>query len=153
MKSETEPIRPMTVVERAVALRKVEAFRAVPIDQLAHVATVAREESLPAGSVLFREGDPPDSLFVMLDGKIRLLRGGRPFGEAVAGEPLGTWSLFIDHPRRATAEVVENTRVLVLDREEFYEVLAEQVEVTRSMVQDLVSRLLELAGLTEEGSA
>jgi CRP-like cAMP-binding protein len=89
----------------------------------------------------------------MLEGKIRLLRGGRAFGEAVAGETLGTWSLFIDHPRRATAEVVENTRVLVLDREDFYEVLAEQVEVTRSMVQDLVGRLLELAGLTEEDRA
>ena len=68
----------------------------------------------------------------------------------VTGEPLGTWSLFIDHPRRGTAEVIQDARVLVLDRDDFYEVLAEQVEVTRSMVQDLVGRLLELAGLTEE---
>ena len=140
----------MTVVERAVALRNVEAFRAVPIDQLAHVAAVAREEEHAAGSVLFHEGDPPENLFVVLSGKIRLLRGGRVFGEALSGEPLGTWSLFIDHPRRATAEVVEDARMLVLDREDFYEVLAERVEVTRSMVQDLVGRLLELTGLREE---
>jgi len=142
--------RPMTIVERAVALRGVEAFRAVPMDQLSHVASVAREEAFPAGSVLFREGDPPENLFVLLSGRIRLVRHGRGFGEARAGEPLGTWSLFIDHPRRATAEVLEDSRVLVLDREEFYEVLAEQVEVTRSMVQDLVGRLLELTGLSEE---
>ena len=150
MSSGNETARPMTVVERAVALRNVEAFRAVPMDQLAHVAAVAREEFLPAGSVLFREGDPPESLFLLLAGRIGLLRRGREFGEARAGEPLGTWSLFIDHPRRATAEVVEDSRLLVLDREEFYEVLAEQVEVTRSMVQDLVGRLLELTGLSGE---
>jgi CRP-like cAMP-binding protein len=114
---------------------------------------VAREESFRAGTTLFREGDPPERLFVVLAGKIRLHRRGRAFGEAVAGEPLGTWSLFIDHPRRATAEVVDDARVLVLDRDEFYEVLAEQVEVTRSMVQDLVGRLLELAGLSDEDGA
>jgi len=150
MSSEKRTDRPMTVVERAVALRSVEAFRAVPMDQLAHVAAVAREEFHPAGSVLFREGDPPEGLFVVLSGRIQLLRRGREFGEARAGEPLGTWSLFIDHPRRATAEVLEDSSLLVLDREEFYEVLAEQVEVTRSMVQDLVGRLLELTGLSDE---
>ena len=150
MNVQTDPARPMTVVERAVALRKVEAFRAVPIDQLAHVAAVAREEAFKTGSELFREGDPPESLYVVLAGRIRLHRSGSVFGEATAGEPLGTWSLFIDHPRRGTAEVIQDARVLVLDRDDFYEVLAEQVEVTRSMVQDLVGRLLELAGLTEE---
>ena len=140
----------MTVVERAVALRKVEAFRAVPIDQLAHVASVAREQTFAKGETLFREGDPPESLFVVLEGKIGLQRSGEAFAEAVAGEPLGTWSLFIDHPRRATAVVLEAARMLVLDRDEFYEVLAEQVEVTRSMVQDLVGRLLQLSGLGEK---
>jgi len=150
MSANSDSGRPMTVVERAVALRNVEAFRAVPMDQLAHVAAVAREEHHAAGAVLFSEGDPPESLFVVLSGKIRLLRRGKGFGEAQPGEPLGTWSLFIDHPRRATAEVLEDSRLLVLDREEFYEVLAEQVEVTRSMVQDLVGRLLELTGLSGE---
>jgi len=140
----------MTVVERAVALRSVDAFRRVPIDQLAHVAAVAREQALSKGETLFREGDPPESLFVVLDGRIQLQRSGEVFAEAKAGEPLGTWSLFIDHPRRATATVVEEARMLVLDRDEFYEVLAEQVEVTRSMVQDLVGRLLQLSGLGEK---
>lgn len=152
MSAGTQPSRPMTVVERAIALRRVDAFRTVPIDQLSHVAAVAREESFAPGSVLFREGDPPESLFVMLDGRIRLQRRGQEFGEAVAGEPLGTWSLFIDHARRATAEVVEPTRVLVLDREEFYEVLTEQVEITRSLVQDLVGRLMKITGLADEES-
>jgi CRP-like cAMP-binding protein len=136
--------RQMTVVERAIALRKAEAFRGVPIDQLAHVAAAAREVSFAAGDLLFTEGEPPLSLFVMLQGKVRLEKEGKTFGEAVAGEPLGTWSIFDDHPRRATALVVEDARVLVLDREDFYEVVAEHVDITRSLVQDLVRRLIEL---------
>jgi CRP-like cAMP-binding protein len=136
--------RTMTVVEKAVALRKVEAFRGVPIDQLAHVAAAAREVSFASGDLLFREGEQPLSLFVMLEGRVLLEKNGKSFGEAVAGEPLGTWAIFDDHPRRATAKVIEDARALVLDREDFYEVIAEHAEITRSLVQDLVRRLIEL---------
>jgi CRP-like cAMP-binding protein len=122
------------------------------MDQLAHVASVARDEWCPADSLLFKEGDPPGSLYVILRGKILLERRGEVIDEAGEREPLGTWSLFGDHPRRATARVIEDARVLVLDRDDFYDVLTEHVEVTRSLVQDLVGRLMELAGLTEEES-
>jgi CRP-like cAMP-binding protein len=151
MKGDTVSARPMTAVQRAISLREVEAFRRVPMQQLAHVAAAAREEWFPAGHVLFKEGDSPGSLYVILEGRIRLERGDLVFGEAGAGEPLGTWSLFDDHPRRATAVAEEDARVLVLDRDDFYDVLAEHVEVTRSMVQDLVQRLLDLTGLGDEG--
>jgi len=146
-------IRPLTTVERAIALREVDAFRGVPMDQLAHVAAVAHDEWFPADSMLFNEGDPPGSLYVILQGKIRLLRKGETVGEAGENEPLGTWSLFDDHPRRAGARVIEDARVLVLDRDDFYDVLSEHVEVTQSLVKELVRRLMELAGLVEEGPA
>jgi CRP-like cAMP-binding protein len=146
MKPDLPPSRPMTTVERAISLRGVDAFRGVPMEQLAHVAAVSREERFTEGCLLFEEGNPPGGLYVILDGRVRLDRGGVPFGEAVAGEALGTWSLFDDHPRRATAVVVDEARVLVLERHDFYEVLAEHAEITRSLVQDLVARLLELSG-------
>jgi CRP-like cAMP-binding protein len=76
-----------------------------------------------------------------------LKRNGEVLAEALPHEPLGVWSLFDEHPRRATAEVVEDTRVIVLERDDFYDVLSEHVEVTRCLVQDLVQRLVELTGL------
>lgn len=141
-----------TTVERAIAFRDVEAFRAVPIEQLAHIAAVAREEIFPAGATLFREGDPAGSLYVILEGNIRLEHDGKTFGEATAGEPLGTWSLFDDHPRRATAHVVDETIALVVERDDFYDVLSEHIEITRTLVQYLVRRLLELSGVTNGDS-
>jgi len=143
-------LRPLTTVERAIALREVNAFRGVPMEQLAHVAAAARDEWCPAGGLLFEEGDPPGSLYVILHGKISLERNGAVIGEAGENEPLGTWSLFDDHPRRATARIVEDARVLILERDDFYDVLSEHVEVTRSLVQELVRRVMELAGFTEE---
>jgi len=142
----------MTPVERAIALRRVQAFRGVPMDQLGYLAAASRVEDVGVGETLFEEGEPPGSLIVILDGEASLQRGGRDFGVARAGEPLGTWSLFDDHPRKATARVTQAARILVLDREDFYDVLAEHVEITKNLVQDLVRQLLQLSGLDEENS-
>jgi len=136
--------RPMTTVERTIALRNVEAFSAVPIDQLAFVAATAREQELGEGQSLFAEGDPPGGLYVILSGEIALDREGHSIGSVGAGEALGTWSLFEDHPRRATARAVSDTRLLVVDRDDFYDVLTEHVEIIRSLVQDLVRKLMLL---------
>lgn len=140
----------LTPVERAIALRKIEAFRRVPMEQLAHLAAATVEHTYPEGYTLFREGEPPGSLYVILEGRITLVRQQKVFGVAEAGEALGTWSLFDEHPRKAEARVECETRVLVLDRDDFYTVLSEHVEITRSLVQDLVRRLLELTGLDRE---
>jgi CRP-like cAMP-binding protein len=142
--------QPKTAVQRAIALGEIDAFRAVPMEELFHIAAVAHEEWYPSGSVLFREGEPPGSLYVILEGRVRLERGGNSFGDAGPGEALGAWSLFDNHPRRATAAVAEDARVILLEREEFYEVLSEHVEITRSLVQDLVKRLMDLTGLPGE---
>jgi CRP-like cAMP-binding protein len=135
----------MTGIERAIALRGVEAFRSVPMDELAHVAAVAREERHRAGQVLFREGEASGGLLVVLSGTVRLERGGAAAGEARAGETLGTWSLFDDHPRRATAVAATDVRLLVLDRDAFFDVLSERIEIVRSLFRDLVRRLVEPA--------
>lgn len=144
--------RPMTTVERTIALRNVEAFSAVPIDQLAFVAAVAREEGLRSGDVLFQEGAPPGGLYVILRGEIALDRDGTSIGAVGPGEALGTWSLFEDHPRRATARAVSDSQLLVVDRDDFYDVLTEHVEIVRSLVQDLVRKLTALT-VREESEA
>ena len=137
----------MRGLERAIALRGVEAFAEVPMEQLAFLAEVARESWHDAGTTLFDQGDPPGALYVLLEGRVSLFRDEAHFGDATAGEALGTWSLFEDHPRRATARVEEPVRVLELPRDAFYDVLADHAEITRSLVQHLVRRLTQLAGL------
>ncbi|MCU0223245.1 MAG: cyclic nucleotide-binding domain-containing protein [Acidobacteria bacterium] len=136
----------MSLLDRAVALRGVDAFRGVTTDQLALIAAIAHERVLPDGSLLFDEGAPPDSLFVVLDGSVALSRGGAPMGTVGGGEALGTWSLLDDEPRSARALAAGPVRVLAIDREDFFDVLAEHSEISRSLMRDLVGRLRTLAG-------
>ncbi len=135
----------MLLVDRAVALRSVDAFRGVPTDQLTLIAAIARERLFPEGSILFEEGAPPDSLFVVLSGEVSLDRKGVSLGSIEAGEALGTWSLLDDEPRAARAVARRETRALAIDRDDFFELLAEHSQISRSLMRDLVGRLRELA--------
>jgi CRP-like cAMP-binding protein len=62
-----------------------------------------------------------------------------------AGSALGMWTLFEDQPRRVSAVALEPTRALVVDREDFFDVLGEHVSIVRSVLGDLVQRLHNVA--------
>ncbi len=53
------------------ALRKIEIFADLRDDQLQWFVSSAEEQTLAAGEVLLREGDPADALFVLLEGEVR----------------------------------------------------------------------------------
>ena len=129
------------LVDKVMALKAVEALRAVPTEQLSHVAQVARGRVYAGSETLFREGDPPGPLYILTRGRVALRRGTVTTAELGAGSPLGTWSLFDDQPRTNDAVALEETEVLVVDREDFYEAIAEHPEIARSLMTDMVRRL------------
>lgn len=145
----TQDVAAMTVVEKVVALQGVEVFRETPPEQLAQVASVAREVTFPVDSVLCKQDEPPGDLFVLLDGKVALERDGGSVGELGRGDALGTWGLFEDEPWTFTARTLEETRTLRIDRWGFEEVLDEHPEIARSLIQQLIRRLRKLAGVVK----
>jgi CRP-like cAMP-binding protein len=128
-------------VDKVMALKSIEALKAVPTDQLSHVARAARERTYAPREILFQEGDPPGPLFIVLKGKVGLQRGGLLGAEVEAGSSLGAWSLFDDQPRTSDAVALKETQVLEVDREAFYDAIAEHPEIARSLFGDMVRRL------------
>ena len=130
-----------TMIDKVMALKAIDLFQAVPAEELVHLARVVHEQSFLRGEPLFSEGDSPGPLFIPLDGRVGLQRGGTPAGEVPAGSPIGTWSLFDEQPRTHGAVALDDLQALVVDREDFYDVLAENVEILRSLVGNLLHRL------------
>ncbi len=131
----------ITMIDKVMALKAIDLFQAVPAEELVHLARVVSERSFARGEPLFSEGDAPGPLFIPLDGRVALRRGGTPAGEIPAGSPIGTWSLFDEQPRTHGAVALDDLQALVVDREDFYDVLAENVEILRSLVGNLLRRL------------
>ena len=91
-----------------------------------------------AGTVLFREGDSGTEMFVIQSGKIRLSRNIRGaekvLAELPAGEFFGEMSIINDKPRAATAVVVEDAQLLVLDPRTVEAMIKANTEIAVRMV-------------------
>ena len=132
----------LTIIEKVIFLQDIEAFAEIPTEQLSHIASITEESELEPNAILIRQDEPAESLYFVVEGRIRLLRNGREIMEVGEKEVIGAWSLFDDElPNIATAETVEPTRLLKIDREDFLEVVADYVEITEGIFKSLARRI------------
>jgi len=134
---------------RASLLATVPIFRQLSAEQRDLLLAGATEQSFTAGHVLIRESDPPDRLFVILSGRVRVLEVAPDspveliVGELGEGEILGELSVLRNQPRSATVVAVERTHCLVIPQSEFLKVLQGSAELAVSLLRMLAGRLYE----------
>lgn len=141
----------LTVVEKVIFLQNVDVFSEVASTQLAELAAIAEEVELARDEIVYREADPSDAMYLVLEGRVRLHRGDIEVTVAGTSEAFGTWALFDDELRLVSATAVEPTRVLRIDKEDFIDLLADNVEVTRGVLKAIVRRLRTLLGRLSGG--
>jgi len=134
----------LSTLDKAIRLQKVDLFSDLETDALALAASIASQIHGPAGTVLVKEKGSTDALYVVLEGRVRLERGEREIASVGPGEGLGTLSLFDDQPSPATATCAEETWLLKIDREDFYDLLADHSDMTQRMLKALVKRVRSL---------
>lgn len=98
-----------------------------------------------AGTVLFREGEPGKEMYVVQSGKVRLTRTIRgqekTLADLPAGEFFGEMSIINEKPRTATAVVVEDAQLLVLDPRTFEAMIKANTEIAVRMIKKMAARL------------
>jgi CRP-like cAMP-binding protein len=136
----------LNIVEKVIALEGVDLLQNLNPDQLARIAAIATEVRHPEGKVILTPALPLEALFVVLDGSVVLSQDGAPIHTAKQNEVLGAWGLFDSEPMPLTVTTLESTRLLRIAREDFFEVLADNVEITAAVFSTLVKRFRKLVG-------
>jgi CRP-like cAMP-binding protein len=99
----------------------------------------------PRGTVLFREGERGDAMFVVQRGQVRISVqvGGveKVLSTLGPGEFVGEMSILSGNPRSATATCVEDARMLVVDGRTFEAMLRANSEIAIRMIRKLAERL------------
>jgi len=133
----------------ASLLAALPLFRPLTPEQRDLLLDSATEQTFTAGHVLIRESDPPDRLFVILSGRVRVLEVATDspveliVGELGVGEILGELSVLRNQPRSATVVAIERTHCLVIPQTEFRKVLQGSAELAVSLLRMLAGRLYE----------
>jgi CRP-like cAMP-binding protein len=134
----------LTAVERVSILRGADLLNDVGPRRLLVLADVAREVEIFKGDTIYKEDDPADALYMVVEGRVRLSTGDRATSEVGPGEAFGTWSLVDDSARGHRAECAEDGLTLALHRDDFYDVAAGDLTLLQEVVRALAKRLRAL---------
>ncbi|SEK52949.1 Cyclic nucleotide-binding domain-containing protein [Stigmatella aurantiaca] len=116
-------------VQKMFALEGVSVFSQSDVDDIAAVAAVAREVRFRAGERIFSQGDPGDALYVIVEGAVDHFHDGEHVLRQHSKETFGDVSLLDGAPRPTDVVALQDTRVLVIDRRDFLDLLADRPEL------------------------
>jgi CRP/FNR family cyclic AMP-dependent transcriptional regulator len=131
----------LTIVEKVICLQNVDVFSELPTEQLSYLAAIAEEVSFSEGDEVYRRDEASDALYVVLRGRVRIHRDDEELAIEEPDDAFGTWALFEETPRVATATAIEDTLLLRIDREDFLDILTDHVQITENVMKTLVGRL------------
>jgi ATP/ADP translocase/HEAT repeat protein len=138
-----------TTVEKILYLQGVPLFSGVTGNELMPLAMRAQVLRLGPGDVVFREGDPGDSLFVVFHGQIALRTGGRELAVLGEGDVVGEMAILDEAPRMVTATAVGEADVLRVSAEDFRSALQDTAEFANGVISVLAKRLRDLMDPTD----
>lgn len=88
----------------------------------------------PAGARVFENGTPSSGLFVVLNGRVRVLGANdAELAELGPGEHFGELSLLLGTTHRHTVETLEHSELMVLPKERFDALLDEHPELAKEI--------------------
>jgi CRP/FNR family transcriptional regulator, cyclic AMP receptor protein len=120
-------------------LAQIPLFAPANKAQLVHIASIADEVEVKAGTVLAREGERGIEFFVIESGSARVDRSGTIVATLGAGDFFGEMSLIDGGPRTATVTATEPTTVLIV-RKQAFDALQEDVKGLRAVINQALAQ-------------
>ncbi len=154
--------RAAELARKVDVLRKMPLFRHLIYKEILRVLNVTQVREYAPGEEIIKEGTTGDEMFVLLRGKIRLHKNDAFITHLEPGSHIGEMALIDQRqPRSASATAEERSRVLILSRRDFYEIIRKEPQLSTKLLwaftQVLAERLrkttAELSGARLEAGA
>ena len=119
----------------------------LPQDKRNELTRAVTHQVVAPHTIIFRQGDPGDLFYLIQSGKVRVFRkdaGGLETDLSVLGpgRSFGEMALLTGEARSANVETIEETRLMVLSREQFEHILKDVPGLTLSFVKQMSGWLL-----------
>ena len=130
-----------TMDDKTAIVAGLPIFARLESRSLEAVSTLAKVVSVPAGTVLLREGEPAGSFYVIAIGTVHIERNGEFVRSMSDGGFLGEVALIEGSERTATATCTTDCELLEFGSFEFGRIMATFPDV-RARVEAAVARRL-----------
>ncbi|HEX2895416.1 MAG TPA: DHA2 family efflux MFS transporter permease subunit [Marmoricola sp.] len=137
----------------ATDLSGVPMLATLPLAARHRLEAASRLVTVPAGTWLIREGDPPGSAYVVRRGRLEIDLAGTTVRELGPGEVIGELALLTGEVRSAGVRARRDSTVIEVPREAFEHVLAADAAASRTMLSQIADRLRTAGGPPEVSRA
>ncbi len=142
-------------MERLLALKEIPLFKDLSLDQLEAVHQVTTEVEYLPGEVIVRERELGDQLYLLLEGRVRVLKDHGTPGESTlrdleAGSYFGEMAILGGGERTATIVTLERSHLLLLNGNSLRELLMQMPDISFEIFRVLVDRLRTAERRSEE---
>ena len=135
----------MSLKEEVDLLRNIPLFAKVDPSKLKLLAFASDRLTFAAGQELFRQGDPADAAYIIIDGDAEVLvdAPGGPVGVAQLGKNdiVGEIAILCDVPRTATVKALGAVTALVVSKDLFFQMVSEYPQIGVEVMRELARRL------------
>jgi hypothetical protein len=139
------PSPEVSVMVRLLFLKTVPLFKEMTLEQLMALDAAMASENYLAGEAVVREGEEGDRLFVVQQGSLavrkRAAAGDRDLGTLGPGDAFGEMALFDAMPRAASVVALEDSSMLMLDRDQFHSLAYQRPDVLWQFCRILTARI------------
>ncbi len=131
-----------SVTELLEVLAATELFGGLNVASRRAVIAATTPVDVPAGSVLFHQGDVGDALYVLVRGRLQVLdEDGAVVAEIAPPQVVGELALLSRRPRNATVRTARDSSLLRLDVEAFDRLVAGRPAALMALSRTIVERL------------
>lgn len=134
----------LLTIEKVMILKSVDIFSETPEEDLIEVANIVEEVEVKASQDIIRKGELGTSMYIIVEGKMRVHDNGREIAVLNRREVFGELAALDPEPRMATITAIEDTELFRLDEGPLYDLMAEQIEVVRGIIRVLCQRMRKM---------
>jgi CRP-like cAMP-binding protein len=131
----------LILIEKILILKSLNLFKETPENILADLAPLMKEIEYEKDSVIFKEGETGDSMYIIHQGSIKIHKDLNTLAILSENEVFGELSLLDADTRSATATANSDCVLFKIDQEPFYELMEERPEVAKGFIKILCQRL------------
>ena len=127
--------------ETALQLADQPLFQTLDLETLYAVAQRGEFQDFPPEQVLCEQGQPSDTYYLILNGRLEMVSNGRVVRTLAAGEGFGDVEVLANDVRPATARCAAETRGMALTREDFDDLMSQHGNIAAAVIAFLLAAL------------
>ena len=150
-------IRPVLAPTNSLTfLQRVSIFGGVGNEALARISAITGEKTYAKKTIIFHEGDPGDTLYILKSGRVKISKiteDGREKTLAIMqpGDFFGEMAIFDSLPRSATAEVIDDqASTYTVSKRDFERIILENPQIALKIMRDLTRRIRQVNQQVED---